>query len=384
MILFSVSNGFTGTTLPLLNALSKSGNHVDAYYFVEPFSTEIESLNFSGVGLQKIVLLPLDNRIYKYLPKTISIFLVPIPRIIGRLEKWHLGWPIREIRKFQAHRLARVIAKRQYDAGNIIVHNDADKALLDKLNELSIPITITHHEVLTALNGKKVLKPVIAETLLKSNDVIIHSKKTKTDIIEMMPTVDKTKLHTIYFGPFESYSSYLDEVTPNPYGDYILYLGYLKPYKGVKYLYEAVKKMGKLRKYNFVVAGNGFDEYVEKMKEDDDFIVINRYIHNSELVSLISQAKAIVCPYTNTSQSGLPQTAMVFNVPIIASNIGAFPEVIKDGVNGLLVEPCNSEELVKAFLKVQSGDVFRPNEIPQKLDWDYIAGQHLKLYSKQQ
>jgi glycosyltransferase involved in cell wall biosynthesis len=217
---------------------------------------------------------------------------------------------------------------------------------------------------------------------LKSNDVIVHSEKTKADIIEMMPTVDKSKLHTIYFGPFESYTSYLDEVSPNPYGDYILFLGYLKPYKGVKYLYEAVKQMGDLRKYNFVVAGNGYDEYVEKMKADNDFIVINRYIHNPELVSLISQAKAIVCPYTNTSQSGLPQTAMVFKVPIIASNIGAFPEVIEDGVNGLLVEPSNSEALVKAFFKVQTGYSFKTKEIPPKLNWDYIASQHIDLYTK--
>ena len=381
MKIFSVSNGFTGTTLPLLNALSKKGNHVDAYYFVEPFSSEIESLNYEKIGFYKIFKVPFENRVYKYLPKTVSIFLVPIPRIIGRLENWHLGYPIRAIRTCQAHRLAKIIAMNHYDAGNVVVHNDADKAVLDKLNELSIPVTITHHEVLNSLNGVKTLKPVIAQTLLMSNEVIIHSEKTKTDIIEMMPTIDKKKLHTIYFGPFESFSSYLGELLPNPYGDYFLYIGYLKPYKGVKYLYEAVKRMGNLRKYNFVVAGNGFDEYVEKMKLDDDFIVINRYIHNYELVSLISQAKAIVCPYTNTSQSGLPQTSMQFNIPVIASNIGAFPEVIENGRNGILVEACNVEELVYAFLKIQSGYVLKTDRIPEKLNWNYIADQHMKLYS---
>ena len=317
MYFFSVSNGFTGATLPLLNALSMKGARVDAYYFVEPFSSEIESLNYSGVGLLKIVRLSDENRIYKYLPKSISIFLVPLPRIIGRLEKWHLGFLIRSIRRIQALRLAKRIEKKHYDAGNIIVHNDADKVVLDKLNELSIPITVTHHEVLNTLNGGKTLKPVIAETLLGTNEVIVHSEKTKEDIIEMMPSVNRDMLHTIHFGPFESYRSYLDEVTPNAYGEYFLFLGYLKPYKGVEYLYKAVKQMGESRIFNFVVAGNGYDEYVEKMKSDNNFIVINRYIHNAELVSLISQAKAIVCPYTNTSQSGLPQTAMVFNVPII-------------------------------------------------------------------
>lgn len=382
MKLFSVSNGFTGATLPLINALAKKGHRVDAYYFVEPFSSEIESLNYSNVGLYKIIQLPFDNRVYKYLPKSVSIFLVPLPRVIGRLEKIHMGYPIRAIRKYQAYRLSKIIANKCYDAGNVIVHNDADKAVLKKLNELAIPVTITHHEVLNALKGEKKLKPVIAETLLMNNEVIIHSEKTKNDIIDMMPTVNRERLHTIYFGPFESYTSYLDEIIPNPYGDYILFLGYLKAYKGVEYLYKAVKLLHHQRKYNFVVAGNGFDKYVEKMKSDNDFIVINRYIHNPELVSLVSQAKAIVCPYTNTSQSGLPQTAMVFNVPIIASNIGAFPEVIEDGVNGFLVEPCNSMALASAFQKIQEGYSFKVREIPQKLEWDYIAHQYMGIYSK--
>jgi glycosyltransferase involved in cell wall biosynthesis len=43
--------------------------------------------------------------------------------------------------------------------------------------------------------------------------------------------------------------------------------------------------------------------------------------------------------------------ANLLELPVIASRIGAIPEAIKDGVNGLLFEPGNVEDLRKCMLK---------------------------------
>lgn len=46
--------------------------------------------------------------------------------------------------------------------------------------------------------------------------------------------------------------------------------------------------------------------------------------------------------------------AMHFNVPVVASRVGGVPEIIRDGVNGLLVEPRDPEGLARAVNKIFS------------------------------
>ena len=41
--------------------------------------------------------------------------------------------------------------------------------------------------------------------------------------------------------------------------------------------------------------------------------------------------------------------AMSFGLPIVATSAGAIPELVKDKVNGIIVNPGNSEELASAL-----------------------------------
>jgi glycosyltransferase involved in cell wall biosynthesis len=45
--------------------------------------------------------------------------------------------------------------------------------------------------------------------------------------------------------------------------------------------------------------------------------------------------------------------AMRAGVPIIASRVGGIPEMIEDGVNGILINPCRADEIVQAVLKLR-------------------------------
>jgi glycosyltransferase involved in cell wall biosynthesis len=78
--------------------------------------------------------------------------------------------------------------------------------------------------------------------------------------------------------------------------------------------------------------------------------VRNRYITNEELVDLISQAKFIVCPYKDATQSGVLMTAFALRTPVIASAIGAFPEYIDDNKTGMLVPVNDAEKLAEKML----------------------------------
>ena len=50
---------------------------------------------------------------------------------------------------------------------------------------------------------------------------------------------------------------------------------------------------------------------------------------------------------------------MKFSKPVIACNSGGTPEVVKDGITGILVEPGNVDFLAKAVLKLANDQVLR-------------------------
>jgi glycosyltransferase involved in cell wall biosynthesis len=131
---------------------------------------------------------------------------------------------------------------------------------------------------------------------------------------------------------------------------YILFFGRLSPYKGIDDLLNAMPEV--FREFpdeQLIIAGKryyGFDiddDLLNKYK--DNITLIEKHIPNDELAALIKEAKFIVCPYKDATQSGVLMTAFGLNTPVIATNVGSFPEFIKHNVNGLLVPPNDPEKL---------------------------------------
>lgn len=88
-----ISNGFSGATLPLAQHLYDEGNIVDNYYIVTMGARCLESIDFSTSIPYKTtpVILPLSNRLYKYLSPHIKVTLLPTFRKMIRLEKMGVG-----------------------------------------------------------------------------------------------------------------------------------------------------------------------------------------------------------------------------------------------------------------------------------------------------
>lgn len=131
---------------------------------------------------------------------------------------------------------------------------------------------------------------------------------------------------------------------------HILFFGRLSPYKGIDDLLQAMPEVFKeFPDEKLIIAGKGYpgfemDEVLLK-KYKNNITLLERHIPNDELATLIKQAKFIVCPYKDATQSGVLMTAFGLNTPVIATNVGSFPEFIKDNVNGLLVPPSDPKKL---------------------------------------
>ncbi|NMB66122.1 MAG: glycosyltransferase family 4 protein [Spirochaetes bacterium] len=217
----------------------------------------------------------------------------------------------------------------------------------------------SHSGEKTRLNFAERLNNYIARS---KYPLIIQNMSDFTYLLEKY-TDNKTKFWFIPFGVLDVYRAFENSEIKTPESD-LLFFGRISPYKGVEFLIEALKILKK-KGYNYktIIAG-GCNVYFNTDDLNElNILLINRYIPNSELVSLIKNTKVVVCPYTDATQSGVAMTAFAFNKPVIASSVGSFTEVIEDGITGSLVKPRDPEQLgEKIHLILNKPDLLREME----------------------
>ena len=122
-------------------------------------------------------------------------------------------------------------------------------------------------------------------------------------------------------------------------GDYFLFLGRLAPEKGVDTLMEAWSGLSEIK---LVVAGDGPSSQELRQKAPSSVEFLGTVNHN-EVASLLAGARALLVP--SIWYEGAPRSileAYSAGVPVLASRIGALPEVVDDDVSGQLVPPGNA------------------------------------------
>lgn len=134
-------------------------------------------------------------------------------------------------------------------------------------------------------------------------------------------------------------------------GKFVLFSGRITQYKGIQYLLPAFRKVHDLHPdVKLIVAGSGnFPFDVEEYKSLDYIEFRHRFIPDTELIQLMKSCMFMVCPYTDATQSGVIMSAFAFNVPVLATNVGGLPEMVKDGVFGKIIKEKDIDAIVKGI-----------------------------------
>ena len=173
----------------------------------------------------------------------------------------------------------------------------------------------------------------------------------------------------------------------------ILFFGSLVPYKGPDILLKAFKIIKKeFPEVKLIFAGRGqllleLQDMAKQFDLDNDVIFLG-FVEEEEKALYYKSADIFCLPSTNMAESfGIVNLeAMASGIPIVGSNLGGIPDIIKEGENGLLAKPCDHKSLANALLTLLKDDDLREKmgnngrKMVTDYSWDKIAKETEKLY----
>jgi glycosyltransferase involved in cell wall biosynthesis len=133
----------------------------------------------------------------------------------------------------------------------------------------------------------------------------------------------------------------------------VIYVGSIQPLKGIHILLKAIniliKKELNIRLFVLGESPNSNDnEYYNKLISIAHEIDSNKFVFygfRDNIYDYIKYSDLLVLPSTEESFGMVILEAMFMKKPVIGSNIGGIPEVIDDGITGLLFRSNDEEDL---------------------------------------
>jgi glycosyltransferase involved in cell wall biosynthesis len=137
-----------------------------------------------------------------------------------------------------------------------------------------------------------------------------------------------------------------------------LFFGYLREYKGLDVLLDAWPGVAAaVPDARLLIAGDpvqlAADRREELRRRADDVGAVHHfdYVPFDEVGGYFAAADLLVLPYRRISQSGVLYLALALGVPVVATEVGAWPEMLADGDSALLVPPESPAELTAAVAR---------------------------------
>ncbi|MCE2847669.1 MAG: glycosyltransferase [Chitinophagaceae bacterium] len=166
-------------------------------------------------------------------------------------------------------------------------------------------------------------------------------------------------------------------------GGLLLFFGFIRHYKGLDLLLEAmadhrIKEIG----LKLVIAGEFYEDQIKYTdlirfyQLEDQVILFNEFIPEQKIRYFFSAADVLVQPYRHATQSGVTPLSIHFELPMIVTDAGGLKEMVIDKVTGLVVQkdPVSIANAILAYFQ-KGKEFFIPALVKQKnaYSWPVMA-----------
>ena len=170
----------------------------------------------------------------------------------------------------------------------------------------------------------------------------------------------------------------------DPDGRYILFFGFIRGYKGLDLLLDALAdNRMKEKDIRLIVAGEFYGdpkpylEQIERLGIADRVVLCTDFIPDSQVNRYFRAADIVAQPYKSATQSGVTQIAFHFEKPMLVTNVGGLAEIVPNGKVGYVVQP-DAKEIADALVRYYDEGretAFTENvrEEKKKYGWDKMV-----------
>lgn len=169
-------------------------------------------------------------------------------------------------------------------------------------------------------------------------------------------------------------------------GPVLLFFGFIRKYKGLDWLLEAVallKKDGDTTPdFRVLIAGEFYEEaqpyldLIQQLDVADKLILKTDFIPDSEVKYYLCASDMVIQPYKSATQSGVTPLAYHFEKPMVVTRVGGLPSLVPHGLVGLVAEPSPAgiAEAIRSYLHTGSAH-FLPHlrEEKKRYSWEKLT-----------
>lgn len=240
----------------------------------------------------------------------------------------------------------------------------------------------------------KFYRPFLHQALTIADAIVAASENVIKDVESYHGEVDRTKVSIIKqavdssrFRPLNNYNN----------DNLLLSVARIHPDKGIEDIIRSLPYIiDKISNIKLMLVGPFDNEnYLKSLKELASELHSEKYVQfvgpvpKNELTNWYNSSKIFILTSKTEGQSNVTLEAMACGKPVIATPVGAIPELIEDGITGLIVKNNQPKLLAEKIIMLLKDGDYREKlgksarkKIEEKHTWDLYVNAVTNLFNK--